>query len=364
MKVNLVAEFARLAGLVDELAASNTQLGQKAQIALGQLKTASRALLHMAQQVSESYLDMTDIALHDTQRAANRSYWSRLPPGRIDETRLAELVRDHSVTLKRLYQASVDFGSITKFSDAELMFAKEIGDDFRTQKRYWSRLKKILADGRPFRVTQPWEVRGATGFFSMLQRHGYSSRCEAELKRGDRPPTDLDLAALLAELKRTPLLEGDRLQLSYAIDRRHHAFLTGGWFEAYSYYVFEDMLTRLAADFEIYSRVQYQATHAGKSASRGELDLMVSLDDQIVMVECKSGDFSDDEVSRYLQKKRFLKEIFDGMGVRETLFMLVAPRVDVDEAAAMVERLQADGVEMVEPQDIRTLLSKRLLAPN
>lgn len=357
-----MAEFARLAGMVEDVADSNPQLGQKAHAALGQLRSASKALAHMSQMFSESYLDLTAIGVHDSRRAANREYWDQLPPGRIDGSQLVELVRNHSVTLKRLYQASVDFGTITKFGEAELAFAKEIGDDFRTFKRYWTRLKKILADERPFRIAQAWEAKGAIGFFGLLLRHGYASQCGAELKRGDAAPQLLDFASLLTELKRAPLVDTDRLNLTYAIDRRHHGFLTGGWFEAYSYLVFDDMLTRLAADFEIYSRVQYQATQAGKSASRGEIDLLVSLQDQIVMVECKSGDFSDDEVTRYLQKKRFLKEIFDGMGVRETLFMLVAPRVDADETGATADRLQADGVELVEPQDIRTLLSKRLMA--
>lgn len=364
MKVNLVAEFTRLAGLVEGLAKSEVQLGQKARAALVQLGTASKALVHMSQQFSDSYLDLTALTLDDARRAANRGYWDELPAGRLDEAQIVELVRNRSMTLKRLYQASVDFTSITKFSEAELAFAREIGDEFKTYKRYWTRLKKIIVDERPFRIAHSWEVKGATNFFNLLLRHEYASRCEAQLRRADGSQATFDLASLHVELKRTPLAESDKLQLDYSIDRRQHSFLNGGWFEVYSYYVFEDMLTRLSADFEIYSRVQYQATHAGKSVSRGDIDLLVSLQDQIVMVECKSGDFSEDEAARYVQKTRFLKEICDGMGVKETLFMLVSPRVNAEEAATVIDRLQGEGIELVEPQEIRTLLSGRLRANN
>jgi hypothetical protein len=360
LKVDLVREFARLAGIVQGLAGTNPQLGQKAQAALLQLSSASKALVHMSQQFSESYLDLTALELQDHRRSVNRGYWEVLPSGRLQEPQILELVRNRSVTLKRLYQASLDFTSITKFSAEELAFAKEIGDEFRSHKRFWNRLKKVVIDDRPFRIGQQWEVKGAIAFFSLLLRHGYASRCEAQLRRGEAGPITMDLNVVSAELKANPLAENDRLHITYQIDRRQQAFLNGGWFEAYSYYVFEDMLIRLAADFEIYSRVQYQATQAGRSVSRGDIDLLVSLEEQIFMVECKSGDFTEEEAGRCVQKTRFLKEICHDMGVKETLFFLVAPRVDTEDSAAVIDRLKSEDIELVEPQDIRSLLSKRL----
>lgn len=360
MKVDLVKEFARLSSIVHELASTNPQLGQKAQAALLQLSSASKALVHMSQQFSESYLDLAALELQDNRRSVNRGYWDVLPPGRLLEPQILELVRNRSVTLKRLYQASLDFTSITKFSAEELAFAKEIGDEFRSHKQFWTRLKKVIVDDRPFRIGRQGEVKGAIAFFSLLLRHGYASRCEAQLRRGESAAVTLDLNAVAAELKNTPLGERDRLQVIYQIDGRQQAFLSGGWFEAYSYYVFEDMLIRLAADFEIYSRVQYQATQAGRSVSRGDIDLLVSLQDQIVMVECKSGEFTEVEAGRCVQKTRFLKEICHDMGVKETLFLLVAPRVDNEDSAAVIDRLRTEDIELVEPQDIRTLISKRL----
>jgi hypothetical protein len=360
VRVDLVKEFARLSSIVQDLAIANPQLGQKAQAALQQLGSASKALVHMSQQFSESYLDLTALELQDNRRSVNRGYWEILPPGRLLEPQILELVRNRSVTLKRLYQASLDFTSITKFSAEELAFARDIGDEFKSHKRFWNRLKKVVVDDRPFRIGQQWEVKGAVSFFNLLIRHGYVTRCDAQLRRGEAAATGLDLNAVLAELKANPLRDIDRLQFTYQIDRRQHAFLTGGWFEAYSYYVFEDMLIRLAADFEIYSRVQYQATQAGRSVSRGDIDLLVSLEDQIFVVECKSGDFSDEEAGRCVQKTRFLKEICRDMGVKETLFFLVAPPIDSEQSAGVMDRLKAEDIELVEPQDIRSLLSKRL----
>jgi hypothetical protein len=360
LKVDLVKEFARLSSIVQGLASANPQLGQKAQAALLQLSSASKALVHMSQQFSESYLDLTALGIQDNRRSVSRVYWEVLPPGRLPEPQILDLVRNRSVTLKRLYQASLDFTSITKFSAEELAFAREVGDEFRSHKRYWNRLKRIVVDDRPFRIGLQWEAKGAIAFFNLLLRHGYASRCEAQLQRGESAAKLLELNTVAAELKSTPLAESDKLQIVYQIDRRQQAFLCGGWFEAYAYYVFEDMLIRLAADFEIYGRVQYQATQAGRSVSRGDIDLLVGLQDQIVMVECKSGDFTEEEAGRCIQKTRFLKEICQDMGVKETLFLLVAPRVDTEDSAAVIDRLKTEDIELVEPQDIRMLLSKRL----
>jgi hypothetical protein len=48
------------------------------------------------------------------------------------------------------------------------------------------------------------------------------------------------------------------------------------------------------------------------------------------------------------------------MGVKETLFMLVCMPADSEDAQASLDRIEAEGVEVVEPQDIRTFLSRKL----
>lgn len=359
MKVDLIADCARLAGQLEALSAAQNQLGQKAQVSLKQLVTASQALLHLMRQVSENYVDLTAVSGSSNKGSEARSYWQALPAGRLERPQIEELVQHRSLMLRRLYRASLDFTAITKFSDAELAFAREIGDEFRTYRRYWSRLKKILGDGRPFRILHDREVRGAVAFFQLLLRHGLVEKVEARLKRAG-VESAFELPALAGELKKSPLGEADRLHLEYEFDRRQQTLLTGGWFEAYSCYVFENMLTRLAADFELYSRVQYEANVAARASSRGDIDLLVSLRDQIIMVECKSADLSTDEATRVIQKTRFLKDVFASMGVKETLFMLVCTPSDSEESQAVIGRVEAEGIEVVEPQDIRSFLSRKL----
>jgi Holliday junction resolvase-like predicted endonuclease len=361
MKIDLIADCSKLAAQIEVLASSQTQLGQKAQASLRQLVTASQALLHLMRQVNENYLDLTSLSVADNRWTQARGFWEALPAGKLDPTQIDDLVKKCSPVLGSLYRASIDFRSITKFSDAELAFAREIGDEFQRYKRFWARLKKIVADGRPFRIVHEREARGAIGFFQLLLRHALVLRCEARFKRagGD---TKVDLTGIAAELKRTPLDEKDRLEIVFEFDRRYQSVLTGGWFEAYSYLVFINMLDRLAADFEVYSRVEYEATVAAKAMSRGDIDLLVSLHGQIIMVECKSAELSDEDAARVIAKTRFLKEVFAGMGVKETLFMLVCAPSDADETQAAIDRVESEGIEVVEPQDIRTFLSKKLVS--
>jgi DNA-binding FrmR family transcriptional regulator len=363
MKVDLIADCARLAGQLEALSKSQTQLGQKAQESLKRLAAASRAMLHLMRQVSENYIDLTSYDVGDNQWSAARAWWDGLPAGRLERAQIDELVRERSATLARLYRASLDFTAITKFGDAELAFAREIGDEFRIYKKIWGRLKKLMADDRPYRLFNEGQARAVIGLFNLLLRHGLITKCDAQIRRG----TDgrvVELAAVVGELRKTPLTDDDRLYVRYELDRRRQSLLTGGWFEAYSYHVFHNMLSRFSVDFELYSRVQYEANLAAKAMSRGDIDLLVSLQDQIMMVECKSAELSADEAARVVQKTRFLRDVFASTGVKEILFMLVSVPPETEEAQAALDRIEAEGIEVVEPQDIRTFLSSRLAADN
>lgn len=363
MKVDLIADCARLAGQLEALSTSQTQLGQKAQASLKQLATASRAMLHLMRQVSENYIDLTAYEVGDNRWSAARAWWDGLPAGRLERAQIDELVKDRSATLARLYRASLDFTAITKFSDAELAFAREIGDEFRIYKKIWGRLKKLMTDDRPYRLFNEGQARAVIGLFNLLLRHGLVTKSDAQIRRGAESRV-LELAAVVGELRKAPLADDDRLYVRYELDRRRQSLLTGGWFEAYSYHVFRNMLSRFSVDFELYSRVQYEANLAAKAMSRGDIDLLVSLQDQIIMVECKSAELSADEAARVIQKTRFLRDVFASTGVKEILFMLVSVPPETEEAQAALDRIEAEGIEVVEPQDIRTFLSSRLAADN
>jgi hypothetical protein len=359
MKVDLVADCARLASRLEALSTSQTQLGQKAQASLKQLTTASNAMLHLMRQVSENYLDLTTLEVGDNPWSAARAWWDALPPGRLSREQIDELVKERSATIAKLYRASLDFTAITKFSDQELAFAREIGDEFRIYKKIWARTKGLLAESRPYRLFNEGQARAVVGFFSLLLRHGIATKCEAQLRRA-ASSTIVELGTVVAELRRQPLADEDRLFIRFEIDRSRQGLLTGGWFEAYSYHVFRNMLARFSVDFELYSRVQYEANLAAKAMSRGDIDLLVSLRDQIVMVECKSADLSGEEAARVIQKTRFLRDVFASTGMKETLFMLVCVPPESEESQAALDRIEAEGVEVVEPQDIRTFLSGKL----
>lgn len=359
MKVDLIADCARLAGQLETLSTSQTHLGQKAQQSLRQLATASKAMLHLMRQVSESYIDLTAYETGGNRWSEARAWWEALPAGKLDSAQIDELVKGRSATLARLYRASVDFKAITKFGEDELAFAREIGDEFRIYKKVWARLKSLLVDGRPYRLYNEGQARAVIGLFNLLQRHDLVTKVDAQIKRGADVRV-VEPTTVVAELRKSPLDAEDRVYLRFEVDRRRQTLLTGGWFEAYSYYVFHNMLSRWSADFEIYSRVQYEATIAAKSSSRGDIDLLVSLQDQIILVECKSAELSADDASRVIQKTRFLRDVISGLGVKEALFMLVCMPAESEEAQAQLDRVEAEGIEVVEPQDIRTFLRSKL----
>lgn len=359
MKVDLIADCARLAGQLEALSASQTQLGQKAQQSLKQLATASKAMLHLMRQVSENYIDLTAYEVGGNRWSEARGWWDALPPGKLESAQIEALVKGRSATMARLYRASIDFKSITKFGDPELAFAREIGDEFGRYKKIWSRLKSLMVDGRPYRLYNEGQARAVIGLFNLLQKHGLIGKFDAQIRRGNEVRL-IEPSGVVPELRKAAVAADDRVYLRYEVDRRRQTLLTGGWFEAYSYYVFHNMLTRWSADFEIYSRVQYEATLAATASSRGDIDLLVSLEDQIILVECKSAELSAEDASRVIQKTRFLRDAIAGMGVKETLFMLVCVPAESEGGQAQLDRVEAEGIEVLEPQDIRTFLSRKL----
>ncbi len=360
MKFDLIADCARLAEQLETLSSSHSNLGVKAQESLKRLASASRAMLHLMRQVSENYIDLTAYEAGENRWSAARAWWDALPAGRLAPAQLAELVKERSATLTRLYRASLDFPAITKFSDGEIAFAREIGDQFRVYKTVWRRLKSLAEDGRPYRLHNEGQARAVVGLFALLLRHEVVTKSEAQLRRGDDCRT-LELASVVGELRRAPLTESDRLLLRYEIAGHRRGQLTGGWFEAYAYYVFQNMLERFSVDFELYSRVQYQASLAAKAISRGDIDLLVSLREQIFIVECKSAELSTDEANRIVQKMRFLRDVLVSTGVKETVFVLLTVPPESDESQAALDRIAAEGIDVMEPQDIRTFLSHRLV---
>jgi hypothetical protein len=210
MKVDLIADCARLASQLESLAASQTQLGQKAQASLKQLATASRAMLHLMRQVSENYIDLTAYEVGDNRWSVARAWWDGLPSGRLERVQIDELVKDRSATLARLYRASLDFTAITKFSDAELAFAREIGDEFRVYKKIWGRLKKLMVDDRPYRLFNEGQARAVIGLFNLLLRHGLVTKCDAQIRRGADSRV-VELSAVVGELRKAPMTDDDRL---------------------------------------------------------------------------------------------------------------------------------------------------------
>ncbi len=190
-----------------------------------------------------------------------------LPPGRLERAKIRRTRRRSAARrLKRLYQASLDFTAITKFSAEELAFAREIGDEFQIYKKFWARTKSLMADGRPFRLFNEGQARAVVGFFTLLLRHGIATKCDAQMQARPNRQLSLDLTAVVRNCasRRLPKTSGCMMRLSKSTAASSHCSLVAGS-RPIRTTCSKTCLIRLSADFETYSRVQYRGHSCGRS---------------------------------------------------------------------------------------------------
>ncbi len=306
-------------------------------------------------------LDLSDLERELGGRKANREFWSSLAPGRYakDEI-LSSLVTKNSITLNTLYKASLEFIAVTRFADNETQFAIDLGDRFRDQKRTWELFKRFQPERRPL-VFHWHSFKVGREFFGLLQKHKVieSYSISLHLEGQERHPSDRQtVERLLANRKIRP---NDRIIIEYTgVDPKLIPLVTGLWFEAYAYKVFEDTLARLADDYEIYSRVDFEAQEHLREKTRSDFDILVGLPDQVILAECKSGAVTKDAVQRMIFNSKLLRRIFGKMGVAKYLFLLIFSPTDEPDQTPLLEDLIREGFVLVEPYNIAPFLNAHI----
>jgi hypothetical protein len=269
------------------------------------------------------FLDLKKSTEETKSFAQNLQYWDSIAPGIIkgDSNSFTEL-KENSITISDLYQAAIDIEQIIKFSPQELQFATTLGDSFVKFHDVWQQFKIQLQKKQDRLLTTGATVPESIAFFQLLRRFSFVNEWTVSIYLwGKKKWVEADMARL-----RQLNDKNSKIRFDFVLANTSQGFITGNWFNAYAYEVLRDQLKRLQAAFEIYTLVNYRSADR-LSVTKGEIDVLARINDQIVVVECKSGKILSERGQNGFEicarKFEEVRQIFANAGISKVTFLLV-----------------------------------------
>lgn len=394
--------MASIRNLLSECSDIASELERIFELQSGTLPKNAQAKFHLAKEllaqtsaalvdISENVRDLTAIEVHSRAIIKASELWASMPPGRVTGSRLEQLFKQSSQALKFLHRGRIDGIEAYKFSEDEINFAKELGQEFNGYEPIWTDWRFNVAardrdqrhylwinergekfetpDGQSYVVPNQYLKK----FAKLLERHGlYGSQSidEPQICRqfGKKKITDNEAWQVIRngwvgfETKHYLQTAQARVLLGDPLNQPKFQFVLGGWFEAYVQYLFSDMLERLEKPHEIVTRLKYEAVLEGRGRFKGELDVLISTEDKLVIVECKSGKLSVDDAHRVLVRKQVIEEALrsaQSTAMQIDFLLVHAPRSESPEARELIEKA---GVHVLGPVEVLSFAKNHFLS--
>lgn len=367
----IIQRQAQLISAVEEVARSR-KFGQRLQTEINEHLAVLRAAMPALEKLDE-ILDLNDLDNELGGRRQNLQFWQSFASGRYSKivtsnptpsaeqteraATLEALYRTKSLTLNALYKASLEFNGVTVFSEEDLRFSRDIGEKFNHLKRTWEQFKRRHQQRQSLHF-KSYSYRPVKDFLDILRKHNLIESYSFTVKRRDSKEEFIDQQGIeRLTAKRPPDRDSDFYAAYDGLNTKRMPLVTGGWFEVFTYVAFNDMLTRLDGEYEIYSRVEFEAKEMMKDKIQSDFDILVGLPDQIVMAECKSGVVNRDVAFRMIENSRLLQRIFGKMGVQKYLFLLIFSPSDDASQNSGLDDLRRQGFTILEPHNVAPYLS-------
>jgi len=254
-----------------------------------------------------------DAIIPQTRFKENLKFWEKQKAGSITNQDLVPL-RYHSKTLDTLYRKGFDITKVYKFSSVEDSIAKIMGSINTSNPDIINRLKK------EYDVTND-EMGGLD--FSYLVKNKIFKLIGIFEKNGliIAPPTyykkNNDNWVVI---KKEDLSKNNRYHVTFQKqlnneDKQYSngnikQFVTGDWFNSWVYQVTVDHLKRNLFDFEIYTKVEFNAPFDIAKTS-GDFDIIAMVKNKILCIECKSKQkIGEEDGHKLIRKTQVIHNIF------------------------------------------------------
>jgi hypothetical protein len=251
----------------------------------------------------------------DASLSENLSAWKNAAGCSIKQgSEVYDELLSNSNILKTLYRAGIDIEYMVKFSEEDLKFAKALGDSFQELKHALYKFSICLN-----RLdNQVGEYRSKVRFadadrllFSLLERFKAVDGVKVQLYVNAKNKY-VDFS--FPELEKLQSRSNDtRIEFDW-LRTVTQSFITGEWFNCYAYYIIDDHLSRNDFDYEIFTRVKYQAPPE-ISPSGSDFDIITMAGRKVLLVECKAGKLLGQAAranfDKIIEKADVIRKVFD-----------------------------------------------------
>ncbi len=292
----------------------------------------------------------------DPKLLESSSIFNNLPYGRISNENLKQLTII-SPLLNSLYKKGIDINSIYKFSQNEIDFSKEIGNNFSDLSEILQSLrkqKKKEGTEREFSALMPLKKSLGKAIL-ILEKYKIF-----KIKRMLQKKSDNQWAPFKREWIRGNDEDKNILTVYDLIDNNMARILQGEWLNCYVYQIINDQLSRNSVNYELYTNVAYSAPR-DLIRHASDFDVVGKIQDTVVCVECKTGrlDVQRNDLQSIVDKTNDLKAVLSKIGGQEMSFkFFLAYDHTLNDEAKINDFFEKHEITPVLPTDIRGVMTK------
>jgi hypothetical protein len=333
-------------------------MGSKLKENIESIRKRVARIAKFLKEVNDNYVPLEVGELkHDA--GAVLDLWRKAPAGSItaNSKLYADLI-DKSETLRTLQSAAIDIVSIRKFSNSEIRLAKALGDRYQEYNPLLYKLVICLNHLSNQIGNFKSKVRYAKvdhRLFLLLQKFNVIDKFKIKLHIHSK---DQFVDSTFAKIKSLSQMQNNETLIRFICEKAENQhFVRGDWFNAYAYQIIDDQLGRHNLDYEIFTRVTYNAP-PDIIRSGGDFDIIAMVEDKVLLVECKSAGLKQsaerDDFEKIIEKTQVVKKVFDHTRTNhyDYKFLLIYNHFSNDPAE-IEQKLEGTGIQPVKLDNIR-----------
>ncbi len=300
-----------------------------------------------------------DLIKEDAIFVSNLITWNNLPSGYVlkNNVQYRRLI-NNSKTLKTLHKHAIDILSVYKFSDTEIALSNKIGDFFSVNYPFFQAFKALITQnqmGPTCLTSRVKEAAEINDFLQSFRKFNIIAPYTIQLfVFNTKEWIDSDIAKLRKIRSQDNKI---RFNIEVTDSTTFRDLISGHWFNAFTYSIISDHLSRNQLLHEIYTRVSYQSP-SEIFKSKGDFDIIALVGKTILAVECKSGNLKDRvNIETLIDKKQGLEKVFESFSsahYRYVFLMIYNPFANVDQSA--LDMLSEAGIKPVMPSEMRGVI--------
>lgn len=141
------------------------------------------------------------------------------------------------------------------------------------------------------------------------------------------------------------------------LTKKEVEYLTGGWFEEWAYYIIKEHLKLDNNSIAINPHISFPGRDTNSNRDN-ELDVVFINDNQLYIVECKSGIENREKLNNYLDKANSIKQLTRSLSCNSALFAIVGDNDNWRKTSETVGIYYLDKEKLLDPEKRYSFIKK------